>query len=216
MVSAIRCATLRLAMALAVLALGLVAPDSVASAQPLPDHLSLDILLTNDAHIPAWLLDRATAEAKRIYAKAGIDLIWVTDAPGDPSMRVAILRHAAPEPGVVFPETMAFTLRQPTVIGGMAYVFLDRVENHARYGDVDLGLVLGAVIAHEIGHMLIPGPHAPGGLMRASWSLTDMHQLKVGRLLFSPAEVDVLNARACEAIAARRQPTMLTERTQMQ
>ncbi len=180
--------------AIALLVFGLVtAADADQSHESQP--LTLTILITNDAHLPEWLLMRAERETERIFLKAGINLRWVRHEFGTPPLRVAILPRAVIYPGVVFPETMAFTLRQPPEIGGNAYVFLDRVERRGRLADVSLGLLLGAVIAHEIGHMLIPGPHAHAGLMRASWNDTDMRLIAAGALDFSRPEADLVQTR---------------------
>ena len=47
--------------------------------------------------------------------------------------------------------------------------------------------LIGAVVAHEIGHLL-GIRHAPAGLMRASLETDDMIALRRGKLRFSPAE----------------------------
>ena len=48
---------------------------------------------------------------------------------------------------------------------GRAYVYFDRisrrVSTHRTIGDI-----LGDVIAHELGHLLLDGGHAPAGIMR--------------------------------------------------
>jgi hypothetical protein len=49
------------------------------------------------------------------------------------------------------------------------YVFWDRIVQRARRGEVRLDRVLGRVLAHEIGHHLLPAQgHSSMGLMRAS------------------------------------------------
>jgi hypothetical protein len=48
-----------------------------------------------------------------------------------------------------------------------AYVFYDRVKNtSARYGSAR-GVLLGDVVAHELGHLLIGHSHSQDGLMKA-------------------------------------------------
>lgn len=47
--------------------------------------------------------------------------------------------------------------------------------------------LVGAIVAHEIGHLL-GIRHAPSGLMRASLESDDMIALRRGTLRFSPAE----------------------------
>ena len=49
------------------------------------------------------------------------------------------------------------------------------------------GTVLGYLIAHEVGHLLIgPGVHSPHGLMKGKWSSKDLEEMQRGQLLFQP------------------------------
>jgi hypothetical protein len=51
-----------------------------------------------------------------------------------------------------------------------AYIFYDRVFDHARMTGSDVSRLLAGVIAHEVGHLLLPAlSHAPSGIMRAHW-----------------------------------------------
>jgi hypothetical protein len=55
--------------------------------------------------------------------------------------------------------------------GVLATVFVDRVEAFAAAAKTDVLSVLGRVIAHEIGHLMLgSNDHADTGLMRATWS----------------------------------------------
>ena len=59
--------------------------------------------------------------------------------------------------------------------GVLATVYADRVVSLADRARVDPGRLLGRVIAHELGHLLLSGPtHGPGGLMRPRWSVSEM------------------------------------------
>ena len=51
-----------------------------------------------------------------------------------------------------------------------AYIFYDRILDHARLTGSNVARLLGAVIAHEVGHLLLPAfSHSPTGIMRAHW-----------------------------------------------
>jgi len=58
--------------------------------------------------------------------------------------------------------------------GGLVYVFYDRIAQVSEGNQLDSAALLGAVIAHELGHLLLPsGSHSTRGLMRAGWNRSD-------------------------------------------
>jgi hypothetical protein len=58
--------------------------------------------------------------------------------------------------------------------------------------------LIGAIVAHEIGHLL-GIRHAPAGLMRASLEADDVIALRRGKLRFSPAEASRMRIAALMA-----------------
>jgi hypothetical protein len=51
-----------------------------------------------------------------------------------------------------------------------AYIFFNRIADHATLTHSDVRRVVGLVIAHEVGHLRLPAfPHSPSGIMRAHW-----------------------------------------------
>jgi hypothetical protein len=68
----------------------------------------------------------------------------------------------------------------------VAYVFTDRIAAQVLHKSTPIGVLLGHVIAHEIGHVLLgPGGHARAGIMRARLHHTDITS---GHLSFDPAQ----------------------------
>ena len=54
--------------------------------------------------------------------------------------------------------------------GWLATVFSDRIDQAASRVGVEPGTLLGRVMAHEVGHLLLgSGYHGEAGLMRAEW-----------------------------------------------
>jgi hypothetical protein len=53
---------------------------------------------------------------------------------------------------------------------------------------MDSGVLLGYIIAHELGHLLLGPGHAPSGIMRATWDMNDLEAIRQGRLKFSREE----------------------------
>jgi hypothetical protein len=62
--------------------------------------------------------------------------------------------------------------------------------------NVDLGRILGSVIAHEMGHLLLgSNAHAISGIMRPHWESGELHRIAMGTLLFLPEESKRMRAR---------------------
>lgn len=71
-------------------------------------------------------------------------------------------------------------------IGCSAYVFSRDVVALARDEDVSESQLLGHVMAHEIGHLLLgPDSHAASGVMRAHWYQQDLLTIAKTHLFFN-------------------------------
>ncbi len=134
------------------------------------DSPSVVIHLDNKAGTPARVLDSARAEVAEVFQAAGLAITWMEGpVPVDPE------RSAVGQPAVtvvlgtmVSPcEGSRCTLGLAVLDRRTAIIFSNRVHDLALRHPVDAGVVLGRVIAHEVGHLLLPpGRHAHQGLMR--------------------------------------------------
>jgi hypothetical protein len=80
--------------------------------------------------------------------------------------------------------------------GTLAYAFYPRIENLAHEQGVDLARLLGDVMAHELGHLLLPfGAHTPDGIMRGEWDQTQLRNSSSGRLSFSTEQIALMRQR---------------------
>jgi hypothetical protein len=75
-------------------------------------------------------------------------------------------------------------------------VFWSTLNAYCR-GDMDrhvsMGQVLGNVIAHEVGHLLLNQQvHSPHGIMRGDWGFLDFRDMASGMLVFTPQQAEVL------------------------
>src|SRR6267142_486444 len=61
--------------------------------------------------------------------------------------------------------------------GTLATVYVDRVDALAMEAGIDRGELLGHVIAHEVGHLILGSvDHSPHGLMRATWKVDELRR----------------------------------------
>ena len=145
----------------------------------------INVRVYNYAKVPQPVLLSAKTEAARIYRQSGIDLILV-DCPcsvEEVPMYPACDR-LPPSPAVlqvkILPESMAKRLQVPKLefglsmtpkAGGFALnsrILYHRVEALARKGITSRPGLLGHILAHEIGHLLLGrSSHSREGIMRA-------------------------------------------------
>ncbi|MGO4882647.1 MAG: hypothetical protein ACLP59_17790 [Bryobacteraceae bacterium] len=72
--------------------------------------------------------------------------------------------------------------------GYLAEVYYQSVSAFATNRQIKFPALLGYVLAHELGHLLLGPGHAPQGVMRQSWDLRDLVAIRQNNLKFGPAE----------------------------
>ena len=124
--------------------------------------------------------DLAAAEtmASRIFAVAGIRTVWLRGREKRPGLEGALhlkllmLSRGMAEQKISAEAVGPDVLGQAAKVGGRAYIFAHRVAALAARNRRDLGQLLGRVIAHEIGHLVLPeNSHTATGIMSAGLDL---------------------------------------------
>src|SRR5262245_59543323 len=116
--------------------------------------------------------------ATHVFQKAGIQLTWMKECARLPAQAIysVVILTWRPAAGSTSPYAMGFAPVR-TREQRRAYIFLDRVQiflqcvapNDVRPSTV--GTAVGLAIAHELGHLLIPGDaHVRRGIMNPAWS----------------------------------------------
>ena len=72
--------------------------------------------------------------------------------------------------------------------GYIVEVYYQAVQALAGAKEAELTTLLGYVIAHELGHLLLGPGHAAKGVMRSAWDRRDLEAIRQGCLRFSPVE----------------------------
>jgi len=181
---------------------GLAAAVLLCGGVPCHAAESQIVLLYNTAHVAPEVTIQAKDQASRILREAGILLQWADCSPdlhgqlADPrcaeffSKRSLIVHMAASAGQFPNKKSLAYSVVDRSG-GNQTVVFLDRVakfttESKPLFG---LGQVLGHVMAHEMGHLLLSlVDHTPKGIMKACWGPKELQQIADGELLFTPLE----------------------------
>ncbi len=158
-------------------------------------------------------VSHAKAIAAQILASAGVRVDWMTgkNRPGavavaDPAVAADMLEIMLDE-GVTTGESgldvMGYALPFQSK-GVRVHVFMGRIRaSYGTYSDV----VLGHVLAHEIGHVLEGvARHSSSGVLKAQFSVQDLRCMAIHPAVFAPEDVSMIQAHFPALAAAGTVP----------
>ena len=137
------------------------------------EPMALVLHVDNYARVPPSYLERAEKVTTAIYAAAGISVTWVngeTDlrmpSDGARHLRVLLLGEEMTNRKARVGHVPDNVLGQAAAGATRAYIFTFRVRDVAIRNHRMFDAALGRVIAHEIGHLLLPpNSHSSGSIM---------------------------------------------------
>jgi hypothetical protein len=161
------------------------------------DHepCTIRLVVIDEADVPIDLLTRAQAETTRIFEDIGLTVIWSDDSAAKNRFIVKVIWERLKGTRV---DRRAIGAAPGTKSerGTIAYAFYRRVRDLALVSGGDVATILGHVIAHEVGHLLLPhGSHASDGLMRATWDEAHVQSARRGQLTFTPDQATAIRKR---------------------
>lgn len=192
---------------LAVLAI-LVTRSTTAFAGPYGSRGKTEVGITvrvyDFEHLRKGTLTTAEKNAATILRKAGLTMRWcnVPMTPEENSMNsdcirstdsagleLRIVSQLKVVPGNTTESTQGFAL------GDIATVSYHWIADADIGGLVQPEEILGCVIAHEIGHILLgPNSHSRTGIMMGKWNPEAFRDAGQGRLLFTPQQERLIRA----------------------
>ena len=95
--------------------------------------------------------------------------------------------------------------------GTYADLFFEPIEQlHEQYKDIALAAILGDVLAHEIGHLLLgSNAHSRDGIMQPHWTKEQLYSAAMGRMRFSKEQAAKMRTRiASFQIESQNLPTL--------
>jgi len=197
-----------LRLSLVQVALGLVFlafPLSLhAQSEPGP-ATTITVLVYNYVRVSPGMLAAAEREANKILGAAGAWATWVDclERPVAPdSKELCSKGWTAQTPGLrLIPGTNKFRGAEYgyTAIPVLATIYYEKIARraHRDNADPDLPVLLGCVMAHELGHLLLGDPgHSATGIMQPQWGRLQIRQALTGNLLFTRQQGDRIQAQA--------------------
>ncbi len=179
---------------------------SAGQAQRADCNLRLYVRVYNHARLPLDILAHAQQQAASIYKREGVEITWLecpvspaefddfpacTALRGGPIVLQLNLLSREKWEKLAFPDD-SFGFALPAVESGFPYyvnIAAHRLGALADSSLADPAAILGCILAHEIGHLLLGvGSHSPKGIMTANWNGDTLLLADQGRLRFTPKQ----------------------------
>ncbi len=184
----------------------LMAPafPATAFASETDNGPAITVLVFNFRQAPPETLLKAEKEAGRILEHAGVPVAWRDCPTGNEPCRkgpgrVFFLAMMAGPVQNKFLDTISGYASIPDHLAAVYYDYLPRMPG-GESNKNDTAVVLGCVIAHELGHLLLgPRGHSMGGIMQAHWGIEQTQRALMSQLSFLPEELMKANTLAPEA-----------------
>lgn len=165
------------------------------------------VLVIDSAGILPSVLRQGEAEAARVFSDAGIEIDWTNCGKASDVQHVCppvasskqfvlhIVSDGKTSTDSVFGE--AFLGEDGS--GKYCDIFYARIQSAPRDAGANVAEILGAVAAHEIGHLLLGSrAHSRIGIMEPVWEKESLRQIGMGTLLFTPDQAVRMKARTGE------------------
>jgi hypothetical protein len=168
------------------------------------DTHSVLIRVHDYARLPQESIEWAQKYVTALYAHIDVHVVWAKTMrphesrfhfrdrdPGE--LVINILPPAMSRRMELTEETLGVAAVTQFDGGTVAWVLFDRICDVALTSKTNAADVLAVVIAHELGHLLLPvGSHSPSGLMRPAWSPDDFRAANQRQLDFTSAQADAI------------------------
>ena len=159
----------------------------------------IDVAICNLDNLSDAVISKARSEAGIVYLSAGVRIVWHScDPPHDSASRASphwfVVRFSNEKPSLPAGRTSLDIMGKAFIDGEQSGITADayfrEILTVAGERCADAAVLLGFVIAHELGHLLLGPGHSPEGLMQAAWGEKQIEALRQRRLKFSPEDAE--------------------------
>lgn len=183
--------------------------------------LTITVRVNNLARVNPDTLTGAIGQARMVFRKAGIETVWRICSDNSnarpPECRAAlgltelafnVVSRRKPVKGELGFTTCAQVFEDKRGLGKYGVIYADCLENMLGVGGLLPSVMLGYLLTHEIGHLLLPAEdHAPNGVMRPVLRPEEWRLAMIGHLVFLPHQGEGLRTE----IRARKKVALISE-----
>ena len=147
--------------------------------------------------VPAEIAERARNEVRGIFRRSNITFAWIdSNACEGSCLNIKVVSKPLGDKSRYNPKVVGMAPGTLEFRGRLAYIFYERIRVYSGELGMDTAQMLGHVIAHEIGHLLLPyGAHSVAGIMRAEWDRRQVSDAAMGTLRFTPVQAELIRTR---------------------
>lgn len=151
--------------------------DALAARQNGGSDLHITVRIDDKAGVQGAIRKLAESRAAEVFAMSGVKVKWIDGEDANRLKIVApytilIMAEAPGKLKAAMERLGTDVMGQGAPFIGRAYIYYDRVLQLRPNPPRDLASTLGDVIAHELGHLLLPPGHSTLGIMRPSVNMT--------------------------------------------
>jgi hypothetical protein len=182
--------------------IAILLPLAARAQSPMPQ---VTITVYNDAHVEENLLTQAQLVATRIFQNAGVHSLWIVypsktnlnlPAAESPAQSTQLVLRILPWSSPLGDSVFGSAFLSADGTGTCSDVFFPSVQKLHHDWQASIPRVLGSVMAHEIGHLLLgSNAHSASGIMQPHWQGTELRSIGMGTLLFTPEQAQEMRRK---------------------
>jgi hypothetical protein len=168
----------RTALSALIVAASLVMAEGAwAASREAEPELRITVRVDDKAGVQGVYLKFAKQRAAEVFAMRGVKLDWIDGEEANrlkivASYTVLIMTEAPASLRAEMKRLAMDVMGQGAPLVGRAYIYYDRVLKLNPVPPRDIITTLGDVMAHELGHLMLPTGHSNVGIMRPDINMT--------------------------------------------
>ncbi len=169
------------------------------------------------------LIQDAIKLVEQIYRSTGVTIEWLDCTPALRQEAVSPGCHDRLRPTTLMVQLLSRKMTKGVPVSSRVYgyavpeinragLFFGRIEDYSVAHGLEQRALLGMVLAHEIGHVLLgKGSHSGAGLMRCPWTKKNITDAARGLLSFAPKQARMIHQEVLARVEAEASASLAAD-----